>query len=184
MSLTQAGVDSAVAEHAALEKQYNDAMTRWQTDLQTGAPTVTASKQTVDRALAAWKQYMYSLMSASQAMSSDTAAADSISQLAMELGSSKAELAALQSKAGTRANQADSVNPKIRQSPYTNILGLRRMFRPSTRFAIMIASIVFGVLAVSAMGFLGYQMATSGTIINPSFITAQQGGVRNFGTTR
>jgi len=179
MTWSQAGVDSATAEYTALEKQYNDAMTRWQTDLQVGATTATASKQAVDRALASWKQYMYQLMDSTQSMTSDTVSADSVSQLAMELGATKAELASLQSKAGTRIDQADSVNPKIRQSPYTNILGLRRMFRPSTRFAIMIASIVFGVLSVATLGFLGYQVAVTGTVINPSFITpAQTGGGR------
>ena len=47
------------------------------------------------------------------------------------------------------------------------------MFRSSTRFGILIASIVFGVLALGTLGFLIYQIVTSGNIIPPSYI---QGG--------
>jgi hypothetical protein len=185
MVLTQGSIDRAVGMEADFERQYNEAMTRWTTDLQTGVPSVEGSKQALDRVMTSWRQYMYELMDSTKTMTSDTSSVDKLTQLASELGTTKAELASLQSKGITRSGQTDSVNPKVKQSPYTNILGLRRMFREPTRWFILIASIVFGVLAVSALGFLGYQMATVG-IINPSFITGSQqaGGARNFDSTR
>jgi len=48
------------------------------------------------------------------------------------------------------------VNPKITQSPYVNILGLRRNFRQSTRVGLIVASSIFGALALGMLGYAGY----------------------------
>lgn len=88
-----------------------------------------------------------------------------------ELADQKEILARLESEAGTRVDQASSVNPKVTPSPYTNILGLQRTFRSGTRSGLMITGIVFAVLAVAALVFLGVRLAMVG--LEPSF---QQGG--------
>jgi hypothetical protein len=72
---------------------------------------------------------------------------DTIGVLATQVADEKLILQKLRSEAGTRVDQANTVNPKIVGIPATNILGLNRVFRSSTRLALLIFSIVLGVLA-------------------------------------
>jgi hypothetical protein len=104
---------------------------------------------------------------------------DRLNQMVETLSQEKQILARLQSEAGTRVDQADSLNPKIRPSPYVNILGLERTFRDSTRIGILIASIVFGVLALATMGFLIYQVVASGESTAAPLITAVGGALKH-----
>jgi len=141
---------------AAFAAEYNDAQTAWLNAIRSGASPV-AAKGRVEDVVNQWRKSVSELEQQSDAITSNQSTMDSLSQLATELAEEKAVLAKLRSEAVTRGNQATSVNPKIKGSPYTNILGLRRTFRDSTRFSILMASIVFGVLALGAIGFLGYQ---------------------------
>lgn len=100
----------------------------------------------------------------------------SISQKAAILAEQKQILKELQSKQITRDEQASSVNPKITQSPYVNILGLRRNFRYTTRVGLIVASVAFGALALGALGY--YISTTSQGLMKESPILAQTGGRR------
>ena len=95
---------------------------------------------------------------AASAMSGDESGLNALSQRAADLMEQRSVLAKLQSERVTRDGQADSVNPKTMPSPYTNILGLQRTFRPSVRQGIIIASIVFGVIALAVLGYIIYGM--------------------------
>jgi phage-related minor tail protein len=100
----------------------------------------------------------------------------SISQKAAILAEQKQILKELKSKQITRDEQASSVNPKITQSPYVNILGLRRNFRYSTRVGLIEASVAFGALALGALGY--YISTLKQSTMNESPILAQTGGRR------
>ena len=88
-----------------------------------------------------------------------------LSELMTEAEEQRSVLARLQSEAGTRTDQADSLNPKVRSSPYTNIMGLQRTFRSGTRTAILIVAIVFAVLAVATLGYLVWRVVSEGEIV-------------------
>jgi hypothetical protein len=141
---------------AAFAAEYSDAQTAWLNAIRSGASPV-AAKGRVDDVVSRWQKSVSDLETQSEGIVSNPSSMDSLGQLATQLAEEKAVLAKLRSEAVTRGDQADSVNPKVRGSPYTNILGLRRSFRESTRFSILIASILFGILAVGALGFLGYR---------------------------
>ena len=112
-----------------------------------------------------WRAFTNTLQSQSDSIIENQGVMSRVGELLTELGDQKGVLKRLQSEAGTRANQADSLNPKIRQSPFTNILGLQRTFRDSTRVSILIASIVFGILAIGTRGFLVYRVVDSGGVV-------------------
>jgi hypothetical protein len=99
---------------------------------------------------------------------------DDLQRKLVELTDQRAILARLESEAGTRVDQANSVNPKVTASPYTNILGLQRTFRSPARTGLMIAGIVFAALAVLGLVFLVVQLVMSGGV--PSSYAAVGGG--------
>ena len=100
-----------------------------------------------------------------------------ISQKAATLAEQQQILKELKSKQITRDEQAGSVNPKITQTPYVNILGLRRNFRYNTRVGLIVASVSFGILA---LGALGYYISTlkQSTMNESPLIQGQSGGRR------
>ena len=100
-----------------------------------------------------------------------------ISQKAATLAELKHQLKELKAKQITRDEQAGSVNPKITQSPYVNILGLRRNFRYNTRVGLIVASVAFGAIA---LGALGYYISTlkQSTMNESPLIQGQSGGRR------
>lgn len=149
-----------VADNFASE--YAVAVDAWTVALRSGGNAVAAKGRVTDL-VGRWRQSVNDLEQQSDGIMSDQTAMDQLGQLATQVAQERATLAKLQSEAGSRSVQSDSVNPKAKTSPYTNILGLRRTFRESTRLGILIASIVFGVLALVALGFLGY--ALSGPIV-------------------
>jgi hypothetical protein len=69
----------------------------------------------------------------------------------------------------TRDEQAYSVNPKITNSPYVNILGLRRSFRDTTQTGLIVASTLFGILALGLIGNGIYAIRQKGIISAPRF---------------
>lgn len=99
-----------------------------------------------------WSVFVNTLQTDSDTIASNENAMESLSLLAAQNADYKAQLAQLRNQALTRSDQADSVNPKIRSSPYTNLLGLHRVFRDSTRFGLLMSSIVFGVGTLVAGG--------------------------------
>lgn len=156
--------DQTAAEQAAYDfaTQYSRAVGSWKLALETGGNAV-AAQGNVSDIVNKWRSSVNNLENKSDVIMSDQTVMDKLGVIATQVADERAILAKLRNEAGTRSNQADSVNPKIRTSPYTNILGLRRTFRESTRMAILIASIIFGVLALVALGYLGF--ATSGPAI-------------------
>jgi hypothetical protein len=141
---------------ASFATEYDDASTAWLNAIRSGASPV-AAKGRVDDVIKRWQTSVSALENQSDVIMSDQNTMDSLGQLATQLAEEKAILSKLRGEAVTRGDQADSVNPKTKGSPYTNILGLRRTFRESTRFGILIASILFGILALGTLGFLGYR---------------------------
>ena len=166
----------------AFAAEYSDAQTAWLNAIRSGASPV-AAKGRVDDVVKRWQKSVSDLENQSDVIMSDQNTMDSLGQLATQLAEEKATLSKLRGEAVTRSDQADSVNPKTKASPYTNILGLRRTFRESTRFGILIASILFGVLALGALGFLGYRslepMASSSPSVSSGFSGSQAGGKRS-----
>jgi hypothetical protein len=160
MPWTPANQLEAQQKAASFASEYNDALAAWLNALRSGANAVAAKGRVVD-VVTRWQKSVSDLEHQSDMLMSNDSAMDSLGQLATQLAEEKATLAKLRGEAVTRGNQADSVNPKAKPSPYTNILGLRRMFRDSTRTSILIASIVFGVLALGAIGFVGYRSISS-----------------------
>lgn len=95
-----------------------------------------------------------------------------------EITEQKAVLKELQSRHGTAAEQASIVEPKARSSPYTNLLGLERVFKPSTRIHLIIAAVLFAVLALILLGWLVYGTITIPASRRTSFLAAgSEGGV-------
>jgi len=149
-----------VANNFAFE--YASAVDAWTIALRSGGNAVAAKGRVTD-IVNRWRQSVNDLERQSDIIMSDQTAMDQLGVLATQVATEKATLAKLQNEAGTRTYQATSVNPKATTSPYTNILGLRRVFRESTRLGILIASIAFGFLALLAFALLGYSL--SGPIV-------------------
>lgn len=147
-------------------QEYQDKMAQWQNAVQGGQST--QGEAAVQDVLRRWRQFTIDLQSQSTAATQNQAVMDILAQLVNDVAEQKKILAELESEAVTRVDQADSLNPKVRNSPYTNILGLQRTFRDSTRTAILIASVIFGVLALGVLSFLIYQIMVSGTISKTS----------------
>lgn len=138
------------------------------------ATAVGVAKSALDNTIQQYRDFVNKARDSSDNLNGS--ALDEVSKLAAQVAEEKEQLKLLRAEKGTREEQADSINPKVVPSPYVNILGLQRTFRDSTRIGILIAAIVFGVLALGALGFLVYQLMTTG--IEPT-ISLQTGGKRH-----
>ena len=135
-----------------------------------------------------WRGYVNDMRDAVDQQGDHGGSIDELNRLLEQIEEEKQTLKKLRSEAGTRTDQADSLNPKIRPSPYTNILGLNRTFRESTRTTILWIAIVLGILAIGVLIFLIVRIQTSGTIMNVSPFTTStismtgggNGGIRIF----
>lgn len=157
---------------AAAEKQINDFITEYETTMSAWKNSIQAGQATqgeaaVQDVLRRWRAFTTDLQTASAAATSNQGIMDVLAQLVGDVAEQKQILAELESEAATRIDQADSLNPKVRNSPYTNILGLQRTFRDSTRTAILIASVIFGVLALGVLIYLVYQVVTGPPAVSP-----------------
>lgn len=132
----------------------------WINGIQAGNPKQHLAA--LEDSLRKWRANIQSLRENANMAINDEAAIDALGVLVRQVQEEKGVLAELRSQAGTRADQADSVNPKTQPSPYINILGLQRTFRSSTRNGLIIAAVVFGVLALGVLGFIGYQSIVMG----------------------
>ena len=169
----------ADAEVAAFIIEFDEKWLAWRAAIQSGVPTASTGQAAVEDVVRRWQQSLAQLKGQSDIIMSNDNTMDELGQLAVQVAEEKNTLRKLRSEAGTRTDQADSVNPKSRASPYTNLLGLDRVFRSSTRFGILIASIVFGVLALGTLGFLIYRIVISGEIIPTSYISSSGGARTN-----
>jgi transketolase len=165
MSWTKERQDAAQKKVADFVAEYQTTMDQWKNSVQAGQAT--QGEAAVQDVLRRWRQHTMDLQAQSAAATQNQAIMDVLADLVKEVGEQKQILADLESEAVTRADQADSLNPKVRNSPYTNILGLQRTFRESTRTGIIIASVVFGVLALAALGFLIYSVQGQGAVFVP-----------------
>lgn len=165
------------AEHGAegYSTEFNEKWTAWRNAIQAGVPTVASNQAAVEDVVRRWQQSLAALKSQSDAITSNENVMDELGQLAVQVAEEKTLLRKLRSEAGTRIDQADSVNPKVRSSPYTNLLGLNRVFRDSTRFGILMASIVFGILSLGSLGFLVYSVVTTQSLVPAQYIQAGSG---------
>jgi hypothetical protein len=166
MSWTKERQDAAQKKISEFLVEYQNTMDLWKNSVQAGQST--QGEAAVQDVLRRWRQFTTNLQEQSAAATANQSVMDILGQLVSDVGEQKQILAELESEAVTRVDQADSLNPKVRNSPYTNILGLNRTFRESTRIAILIASVIFGVLALSALGFLIYQMMVHGSVARES----------------
>jgi hypothetical protein len=174
MSWTKERQDSAQKQISEFLVEYQNTMDLWKNSVQAGQST--QGEAAVQDVLRRWRQFTTNLQEQSTSATTNQSIMDILGQLVSDVGEQKQILAELESEAITRVDQADSLNPKVRNSPYTNILGLNRTFRESTRMAILIASVVFGVLALATLGFLVYQMIVNGSVARES-IKISTGGL-------
>ena len=162
MSWTRERQDAAQEKIIEFLTEYRSTADQWKNSVQAGQAT--QGEAAVQDVLRRWRQFTTNLQEQSSAATANQSIMDLLSQLVSDVGDNKKILAELEGEAATRVDQADSLNPKVRNSPYTNILGLQRTFRESTRTAILIASVIFGVLALGAMVFLVYQVIYSPSV--------------------
>jgi hypothetical protein len=156
---------AATLKYFEFMEEFNQRFGAWTGVLQSGADGTTALAA-VDDTLTRWRAHVDGLRVTAQDVLNSPTMIDEIQRLVGQVAENEALLKELKSKAITREEQGESVNPKVRDSPWTNILGLDRTFRPATRTNIIIASIFFGVLALFTLVFLIYRM-----IMNPTPVT-------------
>jgi hypothetical protein len=154
--------ESAEQQSAAFKQQFETEYEAWRNGIQAGQPV--QYEASVNSILDKWWAFTNQLSTQAESEQNGTAAV--VADLVKELETQKQVLAELTSESITRGDQADSLNPKARPSPYTNILGLQRTFRESTRSNIFVATMVFGALALVAIVFLVYSVVTGGVLFN------------------
>lgn len=157
--------------------QVNSAFEAWENSLRSGQQN--QSQAALEEVLRQWRASIAQLRGTSDSLMMSEGELDSMGSTIRELTDLQSTLKKLQSENVTRVDQAVSVNPKVTASPYTNILGLQRTFRPSTRTGLLIAAIVFAVAAFGIAAYMGFQFATKGLSASAaSYQTAQSGGGR------
>jgi hypothetical protein len=144
--------EKAQARLNGFAQEFQGAIASWQNGVQAGQPAQYEAQ--VQDILRRWRQFTNDLRAQSETATANQGVMDLLGQLVAEVGEQQQVLARLRSEAGTRGDQADSLNPKVRPSPYTNILGLQRTFKESTRTAIFWIAIVFGALTLGVIGFM------------------------------
>ena len=182
MSWTREHQEEKRARLIELNNSVTSNIEAWKSSVQTAmgnieAGDVTSKKLAVDGSMRQFREFVNYLRTQTDQVTANGTTIDEIARLAAEVAEEKENLRRLKEKYGTRSEQAQSVNPKVTQSPFVNALWLRRNFREDTRVGLIMASIVFGILAFGSMGFLIYSIVTGG-IMKPSLYTAQQGGRR------
>jgi hypothetical protein len=169
----------AEAELAAYMVEFDGTYMNWLNGIKAG--NAAQGKAAVEEILRRWRGSVENLRQRSERFAESDTAIQHLHQRVVELGEQRVVLRRLQSEAGTRADQADSLNPKVRPSPFTNILGLQRTFRDSTRKSILGASIVFGIFAVLLLAFLIYRVVTGSASVQAVPVSTTIGGFRGRG---
>lgn len=177
MSWTQANQDAAVAQMIEYIEQTNAAFEAWYNSLQSGQQN--QSQAALEEVLRRWRASLAQLRAESDSLMANDGQLEAMGAIVKEVSDLQATLQKLQSESGTRTDQAVSVNPKVTVSPYTNILGLQRTFRSSTRTGLLIAAIVFACLAIGLAGYIIYRLlgpAIGGSAVGPSTTMVGGGG--------
>jgi hypothetical protein len=175
MSWSKADQEAATILFAEYLAEYEATLAGWKNGIQAGSPA--QGQAAVEDVLRRWRQSIEDTRHKSDMLMANDGQMERLNQLVTSLEDERKVLERLRGEAVTRGDQADTVNPKSRPSPYTNLLGLQRTFRESTRMAILIASIIFGVLALVALGYLVYKIVVTGEISPVGYLT-QAGGHR------
>jgi len=178
--LSAENLAEAKAQQANFEREFQAAVANWSNLVQSGGNSAQGQTAAED-VLRRWRAHNEMLRDRAKASSQgEGTSLDVLYTLIGEMEEQKAVLTKLQSRAGSATEQASSVNPKVRSSPYTNLLGLDRVFRPSTRTNILIATIIFAVLALGILSWVVYRMITVPAAERTSFVAApaQAGGGR------
>jgi len=156
-----------------LVTEYSDAYTTWTNTIQDSArdpslaPEADKAAAQVNSVLQNLRLFVKDLQATSSAALAQDDFLQKIRGLATQIAEEKTELAKLRSESITRDEQSQSLNPRAKPSPYINILGLHRTFRDSTRFAILMTSILFGVLACVCLAYLVVSLVSVSTAVNP-----------------
>lgn len=150
----------------------------------TQASAAVQAETKVRNVIEQWRAYVNDMRDAVDQQGDHGGSIDELNRLLEQIEEEKQTLKKLRSEAGTRTDQADSLNPKVRPSPYTNILGLNRTFRESTRTNILWIAIVLGILAIGALIFLIVRIRISGTIMNVSPFTTSTISMTGGGSIR
>jgi hypothetical protein len=127
-----------------------------------------AAKQPVLNVLAEWREFNDSLSTTLNEQGSS--GVDTIGPLAEQVIEQKQILKDLKVRAGTRDEQVGSLNPKTAQSPYVNLLGLQRTFRPGTRTAILWTGVAFGFLTLCVLSAMIYMFVVRGIVPTPTMV--------------
>lgn len=171
--------ETASKQSDNFKQQFETEYEAWRNGIQAGQPAQYESS--VNAILDKW--WAFTNQMSAQVESEQDGTSIIVADLVRELETQKRVLADLQSESITRGDQADSVNPKSKPSPYTNILGLQRTFRESTRSNIFIATLIFASLALIAVAALVYFVVTGGQVFKAPFPSSSSatGGGRNRG---
>ena len=151
----------------SLVSEYSEAYTIWTNTIKDSArdpslqPEANKAAAQVSSILQKMRIFVRDLQRASSDAISQGDVLQKINDLATQIAEEKIELAKLLAVSGTRDEQSHSLNPRSTPSPYTNILGLNRVFRDSTRFTIMILSVLFGAFSLGLIIYLMYKIAYS-----------------------
>lgn len=160
---SQGQQDAAVAQMFGIAEKFTAAYEAFINE----APNP-ASKQTVLNVLAEWREFNNHL---SQALNEQgSSGVDTIGPLAEQVVEQKQILQDLKVRAGTREEQVGSLNPKMTPSPYVNILGLQRTFRPETRTAILWTGVAFGFLTLCVLSAMIYMFVVRGIVPTPTMV--------------
>jgi hypothetical protein len=131
-------------------------------------PPAPELKQPVLNILAEMRDYNNAL--SAQLYAQDSSVIDTLGPLATQVVEQKEILKKLQGIAGTRDEQVSSLNPKSAPSPYVNLLGLQRTFRPGTRTTILWAGIFFGFLTLCVLSAMIFIFVTRGFVATPVMV--------------
>ena len=172
------------AADAAITGYIEEYMAKWfefGSAVQSG--NVAQGQAAIEDVLRRWRGYTETLQAQALQSVDESQTMDKLREVVSSMNEERALLKRLQSEAGTRVEQADSVNPKVTESPYVNILKMQRTFTGAARTGILIAAVVIGVLALGGLGFLVYRVATTGAVIQmgyqaPSVMTGGGSGSR------
>ena len=151
----QEAAESARRDLNAFSAEFRQGIDAWVNGLRSGQSGQWQSA--VEDTLRRWRQRVEGLRTQTDMLEANDVGLSNLESLVGKIMSEKDELERLRSKAATRAEQADSLNPKERPSPSVNILGLQRTFRDSTRWTILALSIFFGLLALVVLGLIVWQ---------------------------
>lgn len=153
---TSAMHSAAEQELSDFQTEFNTAISQWRSSVAAG--NLEQGQAQVDDVLRRWRGFTERLQTASLMATANGSIMDRLTNRMDEVGELKETLAKMRERAGTRIEQATSVNPKITESPYINILGLQRIFHESTRNTLLALSIVIGILSLVILGFLLYRI--------------------------